>query len=64
MTHTAVITDKNGHYIKPLTCLIATSPIFGENFRMFSKKSFKSDMEASFMFSLSLENKVLYNENA
>jgi hypothetical protein len=46
----------------PLTCLIATSPIFGENFRIFSKKSFKSDIEASFIFSLSLENKTFYDE--
>ena len=49
--------------VRPLTCLIATSPIFGENFRMFSRKSFKSDIEASFMFSLNLENKILYNKN-
>ena len=30
---------------------------------MFSRKSFKSDIEASFMFSLNLENKILYNKN-
>ena len=56
-------TDNKGTIVKPLTCLIATSPIFGENFLMFSKKSFKSDIEASFMFSLNLENKILYTEN-
>jgi hypothetical protein len=49
--------DKKSNTLRSLTCLIATSPIFGENFRMFSKKSFKSDIEASFMFSLNLKNK-------
>lgn len=62
LKYTAVIRDKNEHEIKLLTCLIATSPIFGENFRMFSKKSLRSDMEASFMFSLSLQKKILINQ--
>lgn len=34
---------------------MATSPIFGEYFRMFSKKSRKSLIDASFMFSRNLK---------
>lgn len=45
-----------------LTCFMATSPIFGENLRIFSKKSFNSDIDASLIFSRNLEIKINIEE--
>ena len=47
------MTHRNNLNIFPAACLIAISPIFDEYFLMFSKKSFKSLIDASLMDSRS-----------